>query len=1124
MFLVQSAVTCCALFWLLHRAWLTLWKPVPDLISILGVEVPDPPEVSLAGIKADAVTLHWTRPGVNKPVVKYLIQVNGVNVGDSSRSENAITVTGLKPAHYYNVRVIAVGSNNFQAGSRVIRLRTYGRDGRPQLGAGRMPSNMSNDGQQNAGAADDSDESHSSRAHCAAGVEAAALPEGIPASFRESTGSHQGQRRNTGGRRHSPSNAAAEQAALANMIANNLPEESMQQLTERFEAIRRETEEIMAQISRDSEEFKAQILDLLKERDEKKQVLKEKEEASEKLKKEVHYSERANRQAQNRKTQQEKTLRDKQAERVKMQDDIGRWRREIEDMKKERESWEKEKKEWIAAKEAKSESLRDTIRKRQHSLNGLEEEIRIKGLQIKELEEERKKLPGAEENEESRARDAAERQKDVEWDIKERDLAARLHNQSLHLRQLETEFHRAQTTLAALTARQAANPLMYHGNSSGVDFDPSGQGKAKSRRTRNRKSRANTLSSPISAFPTLEPSFPSTSTYANLNTSSPSFAQGPYFDLSNDIAMVPLSENMSGMSESDIRSLTAGAPLSPTATSLLPSNIFADDDPDTIESRSFGPALYEGIGPSALDNDPQSPDSSSRSASFVSSPRDSSQNLSIFGVAGREFGADPDRRSVHSPVTEFGTLGNRSNSERTTSHRAFGSLFNFPRARGKTLSEEGPALGTLKQGQSQSFPRSLEEPESITNKPRRISFSSGWNVMPNFLARSLGGDISQGNGPAPARTIGARRRRGFNMFSSSLDDSTGVYSDRDLSSPRPPSIASSDLPRPSTDSAPFGWPVSDGGLFNRNSPLATNWSLGAPQPWSRNASRRPSFQHGSTTALTSGIASEDDEFLPPEPSLAGQSSPPPVGVIGTRPASAHTGKPVTPKLNPAAPTFKAMFSRASKSEKTKSKDKTVDTSVMISVSADESQSNLSSPSESRKSRDAHSIHTQNSVADSYESLEMTSSNTPSDMAMATATSSKESSFRQLLRKGSSSKFSFSSIRGKDSGLFGGKKGAGSSANSDRNASTERDSFDEYREDLGLGKSTESITSSPMIGGPGIDSKGKDKDAGTPKEGRMSVNWGRAFGIKKGKSGAGRESLDIEGSEAERTGTEDESNV
>lgn len=1001
-----------------------------------------------------------------------------------------------------------------------------------------MASNLSTDGQQSPGMADDSDESQSGRPQCA-GVEAAAVPEGLPVSPREPTTVHQGQRRNTGGRRHSPSNAAEQQAALANIIADNVPGESMQQLTERFEAIRKETEEIMAQIAKDSEEFKLQLLDLMKERDEKRQILKEKEEASEKLKKEVHTSERANRQAQNRKTQQEKALRDKKAERVKMRDDIERWAKEIEDMKKEREDWEKKKQEWIEAKEEKSESIRSTIRKRQHSLNGLEEEIRIKGLQIKELEEERKKLPGAEENEESRARDAAEKQKDVEWDIKERDLAARLHDQSHHLRKLETEFHRAQSSLAALTARQGANPLMFHGNSSGVDFDPTGQVKAKSRRTRNRKSRTNTMSSVMPTFPTLESTFPGTAPFNSLNTSSPSFAQGPYFDLSSDTAMVPLSENMSGMSEADIRSLTGGAPLSPTATSLLPSNIFADDDPpnlDTIDSRTFGPSLFGGLGPSATENDPQSPDSSSRSASLISSPQASSQNLSIFGVAGREFGGDTDRRSLHSPGAEFGTLSGRSNSERTTSHRPFGNLFNFPRARGKTLSEEGPALGTLKQGQSQSFPRSTEEPESVTNKPRRISFSSGWNVMPNFLTKGLGGDLSQGNAPALSRTAGARRRRGFNMFGSNIDDNPGVYLERDPSSPRPISVASSDLPRPSTDSAPFGWPVSDGGLLNRNSPLATNWSVNAPVTWSRNPSRRPSFQHGSTTALTSGIASDDDEFLPPEPSLAGQSSPPPVGVIGTRPASSHTNKAITPKLNPAAPTFKAMFSRSSKGEKGKGKDKDkekdkekekekpAETSLITSLPADESQTNLSSPSDSRKSRDTHSIHTQNSIADSYESLEMTPSSTPSDMAVASSLNSKESSFRQLLRKGSSSKFSFSSIRGKDSGLFGGKKGTSSAANSDRNASTDRDgSFEEYREELGGGKSMESITSSPMIGSLGsIDSKGKDKEAGTPKEGRMSVNWGRAFGIKKGKAGAGRESLDIESSEAERTGTEDES--
>lgn len=60
------------------RAWQVLWKPVPELISILGVDVPDPPDVTLAGIRADAATVNWTRPPANRSVQKFLIQVNGV--------------------------------------------------------------------------------------------------------------------------------------------------------------------------------------------------------------------------------------------------------------------------------------------------------------------------------------------------------------------------------------------------------------------------------------------------------------------------------------------------------------------------------------------------------------------------------------------------------------------------------------------------------------------------------------------------------------------------------------------------------------------------------------------------------------------------------------------------------------------------------------------------------------------------------------------------------------------------------------------------------------------------------------------------------------------------------------
>jgi hypothetical protein len=70
-----------------RRAWQTLWKPVPELINILGVDVPEPPDVSLAEIRADAATVNWTRPPANRSVQKFLIQVNGVD-GESGPGRN----------------------------------------------------------------------------------------------------------------------------------------------------------------------------------------------------------------------------------------------------------------------------------------------------------------------------------------------------------------------------------------------------------------------------------------------------------------------------------------------------------------------------------------------------------------------------------------------------------------------------------------------------------------------------------------------------------------------------------------------------------------------------------------------------------------------------------------------------------------------------------------------------------------------------------------------------------------------------------------------------------------------------------------------------------------------------
>jgi hypothetical protein len=48
-------------------------------VQVLGLEVPVAPLVSLAGIKADGVLLHWKPPNQRTSVLKYVIRINGID-------------------------------------------------------------------------------------------------------------------------------------------------------------------------------------------------------------------------------------------------------------------------------------------------------------------------------------------------------------------------------------------------------------------------------------------------------------------------------------------------------------------------------------------------------------------------------------------------------------------------------------------------------------------------------------------------------------------------------------------------------------------------------------------------------------------------------------------------------------------------------------------------------------------------------------------------------------------------------------------------------------------------------------------------------------------------------------
>lgn len=1010
-----------------------------------------------------------------------------VTVGDiPANQEPAIVVTGLKPNHFYNVRVIAVGSNNFQAGSRVIRLRTFARDGRPQLGNSRLPSNFIAEelqGLQGLAQGEHADENGTPRGGVAPAFETAANTDGISSPARDVNSAGAGPRRNTVTRRHSPSTTSLDQAPIRDEMNSNA-KKTLPELTERFESIRAETDEVIALISKEEAENKKLLEELEAEKQKKRSVQKEKEEQTERLKKDVNSAERTMRNALQRKEKKEKLLKERQADRAKYYENMEKWERQMEDMRKNQDGFDQQRRELEDERSKQSNDFQESNGKLQAECSQLEVELRVKRERVKTLEEERKALPGGEED-----GDWLEKRDELQREglRRTRELQETLALEAKHARKLDEQLRALSLHIQQIP--QATFAPYTQTNVSATDFDNPTVTQLK-RRSRNSNSLSSiSISSPLPPYSQIDPA-----TSIPGFGSRPGFAPGPFIDLSTDLPP--------RLDEAGIRG--SSAPLSPSATALLPSNIlddFEDDDPTTVPGMAPDPFLPHHRG--SPDNDPQSPASSSRSMSILGSPHGSTHNLPF-----PTYQNDVDRRYNATAMLPPGT---------DAPPNKLMNFFTFQRAQTAKVAEtEGPLLGTLKQGQSQSFPRQTDEPDM----KRRISLSSTWSM---FNRNSAGPDVLEAHAPN-SRMFSAARS--LNPFSSSHRAHGSLLAERDSNSPRPASIASSDFPRPSTDSGSIWGPPAD------PSGLGKPRNLWSPDTWSRNPSRRPSL-HGSPSALKTTLASADDEILDEDDTMPNVSE---VGVIGSRPP--HNSKAAAiGRLNPNAPAFiGSLFKPKSDKDKEgksktkdgpKSKDKTKDSKdkskgkeLALTPSMASSQSlEMESPSDSRKSRDGYSVHTQTSVSESRDSLtlDQSFSNTPSEPTSAGLAGSvkDENVVRKLFRKSSSGKFSLPGrLGGKDSSLF--KKGpssVASGAHSDKGFSMERSSigdFEEVADDIhGSLRSYDSVTSSPGLGpASGVKSK----------ENKTPGRWLSTFG-KKGKKE--KESLDLDRSQVSESEATDD---
>ncbi|MCJ1386418.1 hypothetical protein MMC17_009544 [Xylographa soralifera] len=1034
--------------WILYRVYQVYKKPVSELVEILGIDIPPVPDVALSTITHDSVLLYWKPPENYHSPLKHFFQINGINVGEFNRNDASITLTGLKPGCYYGIRAIATNAAGFSSFSRLIQIQTV-----PLTGA-------------------------TAPKHIAAAAERALAKKQSkqPPSGRRRSQSTTNDNEHTNGQPSNPGLGGDESES----------EETVANLTKKLNSLRRQQEEIDRQNAEELAENERFKVAGAKETSKLRQEVEEKEKAQVEFKKQVNELEKQCKAAQRKKSAKERQLQQKKAETQKRRDDIVRWKAEIIEMRENTEAMQKEKAELAEAHEKYMASMRKTIDEGNADIKVLEEEIRVWGVKLKTLEDQKRKNDD-EQNEEEREAEKREREEEEAHEKRIQEYQAQIATVWKSVQQAESDALKIDERLNFLLNKRAKEPHLF-APIPGLDF-PASAAVHPTRRIRQGASRASTMSQSSSGYPNNNSTFNSISSMSPIVSSS-----SPFFNFNNGMTVAGGTEH-TGISQRQVEMLTGGAPLSPTANALIPSNLLRDDDP---ASHAFNFPLQRGIeggmtthtlntymptNVEPINQDPQSPLSvNSRSPSLMSSPHESVHNpLSYY--SSRDQGIDIDRRSINSTSSPFApgvpVETNALNGRRLT------GLFNFNRQRGKSSINESPSLGTLKQGQSQSFPRNLDQGslDPIGSARRRLGSGTWTNPMSSFLARNIVGSGTTADGDATSRpSLGLTRRSRLHMFGSKLESSDPLASINRSASPRPSSTYSFEnaLPRPSSDSQPFGWGSSDG-AHQRSSPLVADWSsIGGP--WSRNQSRRASIQHGSTSNLSLGSTPLDPDDY--SSSYASKISPP--APIGTGRTKARQSA-LTPKLNPAAPSFTTrLFSRneAKKSTNPKGKDIEKAKDTESDYGAEDS-----SPPTSRLSRDARSIAT--ATSESHDSLDYTLSASPSDSANNIAP--KETLMQRITRKSSSSKFNvpWSKERGS---LFSKKAGE---------PSTPGEVDEDASSDQQLGKSLDSASSTPQH----------------EKGGRPSLSWSRV--MRKAKKGEKEASESSERASETETGDDDE---
>lgn len=1024
-----------AFAWLLFRAYTVINTPNDILVDKLGLDIPPEPLLTLEGIESRQFQISWKPLETATSIHEYHIELNGKPVGVTKKHETVAVIANLNPSTFYAVRVFSVSPGRFQTPSGILNVRT-------SKASSTSSQDSTNDG-------------------CpqvrplhprVASVPTIAPP---PPSAREQTSVLAPGRRGTAARKASPTGLV--EPAQDPRDVDDEPVEDLAELSQQFSDINAEIDAINAQITEEEREFELARREKEIQKAAYQQELKERDEITNDLRKQVHRAETACRALANERSKKEKALKERENARQKRINDMAKWEEGVRTIDQEIEGINKQKEALRRRKEYEIREVREKTAEEQREIAQLEEEIEERRANIKELQEERRRNAADEETDESREADRLDQERDARFHDAIAALSQQYNQTWQELQKWQQEHVLARQRLAMLDTARRSTAVSF-APVTPMDVEVIRRGDRIIRRPRHASSHGSNMSSPRVAYaPDAMGSI-----HQTVATSSPMTNRNSLF--LNPVSGMTTTFDVNRHDEEDDESQMA-VPMSPRADSLLPTDLLGDDSADEMTRNDddmptkptqtdSGLSPFPALKPTSLrgmdrtsDDSPSPPRSSSSPRSFAS-PRE--EYFPDVEVDGRSI------RSSHPPIPEDAPAEVPTHKRLTS----MSNLFSFNRQRGKTSSDQLPALGSLKH-ESHSFPRKMEDFDGAMQPRRRLSYGGNW-AFPggNFLGKP--DEEDEGQQPKPSITrrafpnilpgIGkgsvSRNYDPFAPRTHSLDPSGRGGS----SSPRPGSTYSFDvgMPRSSIDDPFRVWRTGA-----RNSPLVPDWGSSL----SRSHSRRPSIGYNSATNLSLHHPDEDIEFIEPPK----RDSRPLQAPIGTRPTSSsqHQHRPSTPKLNPNAPAFN-MFGFGKSKDKVKEKDRD-----KIKLKEDSVLSG--SPPESRKSKDTHSIALTTSTMESRESLERTPSGlssvpgTAGSLDSTPATASKPTFMSKITRKASSNKFD----SWKSKALFTSSRKVGESTTPTGDITEDENQSGSTEH---LGRSVESNGSTPIVTPTGEDGK------------------------------------------------------